>query len=68
MPIYEYRCASCGEKFDELLPMGTTDAPPCPGCGAVKADRLVSLVARTAGDGGGCGPGCCGGSCGSRLN
>lgn len=66
MPIYEYRCGGCGERFDELQPMGAK-APPCPGCGTEGAERLMSLVASFAGAQG-CGPGCCGGSCATRAN
>lgn len=54
MPIYEYRCPRRGHVFDKLVRLGAADAPPCPRCGAADAQRLVSLVARPAGD---CGPG-----------
>lgn len=67
MPIYEYRCDTCGQRFDEFQPMGAK-APPCPGCGTEGAERLMSLVARGAGASAGCGPGCCGGTCGTRAN
>ncbi|MBN1945928.1 MAG: zinc ribbon domain-containing protein [Bradymonadales bacterium] len=41
MPIYEYRCLRCGDKFEELLRAGDPD-PVCPLCGAEKPRRLIS--------------------------
>lgn len=33
MPVYEYRCRSCGATTDRLLPHDRADEPgPCPGC------------------------------------
>ncbi len=40
MPIYEYRCASCGHEFEELTSIGAA-APPCPSC-AGASERLLS--------------------------
>jgi putative FmdB family regulatory protein len=42
MPIYEFECAECGERFEELVAAG--QAPPCPACGAGGARRLLSAV------------------------
>ena len=53
MPIYEYRCTTCGNLFERLVRMGAAEAPPCSACGAGEARRLVSAIARTGGD---CGP------------
>jgi len=42
MPIYEYRCESCGHQFEKLVKINA-DAPPCEACGeAVK--KLVSAA------------------------
>ena len=41
MPIYEYACTSCGERF-ELLVLGST-APACPSCESRDLERLLSL-------------------------
>lgn len=74
MPIYEYRCATCDERFEELV-RGPDAAVTCPGCGGAEAERLLSAFAgvgrgagqampdhpRLAQPGGG---GCCGGACG----
>lgn len=46
MPIYEYRCQECGQRFDAWL-RSLSSAPPdkCPGCGASAIKRLPSLTA-----------------------
>jgi len=43
MPIYEYACESCGERFDKLMSLNDP-APPCPACGAVDVRKLVSAA------------------------
>ena len=44
MPIYEYRCKQCGNKFDKLVKLSTkTSEVKCPKCGAHKAEKSVSL-------------------------
>lgn len=60
MPIHEYRCTSCGARFESLVLHGDPAAPHCPQCGAVTAERLLSVFAvgragRTASDSGACG-------------
>ena len=42
MPIYEYRCASCGHEFEVLQRMNAA-APACPACDAPETSRRVSL-------------------------
>ncbi|MET0558406.1 MAG: zinc ribbon domain-containing protein [Solirubrobacterales bacterium] len=43
MPIYEFECDQCGERFEELLG-SEADAPSCPSCGAAQTRRLISPV------------------------
>jgi putative FmdB family regulatory protein len=43
MPIYEFECASCGARFEELTSRDAT--PPCPTCGGTEVERQISLVA-----------------------
>jgi putative FmdB family regulatory protein len=43
MPIYEFECEGCGERFEELVAAGATDVA-CPRCGASGARRLLSNV------------------------
>jgi putative FmdB family regulatory protein len=47
MPVYEFRCADCGKKFQTLvgMVMGPVDEK-CPHCGSSKTAKLVSRFAR----------------------
>jgi putative FmdB family regulatory protein len=42
MPIYEYRCQSCGHHLEALQKVDEGVLRKCPGCGALKLKRLVS--------------------------
>jgi len=42
MPIYEYRCAACGEQVEILIRSGGI-APDCPACGSPLTDKLFSV-------------------------
>lgn len=41
MPIYEYRCAECGEIFEEIGSVGAS-SPACPACGRPETERIIS--------------------------
>jgi len=41
MPIYEYRCTSCGHQFDLMQKMNASTTQKCEQCGK-KAQRLIS--------------------------
>lgn len=41
MPIYEFECGECGERFEQLVAAGTV-AAACPACGAEDAERRLS--------------------------
>jgi putative FmdB family regulatory protein len=44
MPIYEYKCRDCGEKYEKLVrSVDRQEHPPCPQCGSPKAERQISL-------------------------
>jgi putative FmdB family regulatory protein len=45
MPIYEYRCDRCEERFEEFLSSSTAVAPPCPACGCAEVTRVYSQFA-----------------------
>lgn len=74
MPIYEYLCPTCGNKFDKLQSM-SADGADCPNC-EQPAKRAISVFASVTKGGsemsdfGGSplpplgGGGCCGGGCG----
>ena len=44
MPIYEYVCRNCSNKFD-LLIRGTSASPACPACKSADLEKLLSLPA-----------------------
>lgn len=72
MPLYDYRCRTCGTVFEERRPMARADAPStCPE-GHEGATRLLPVFATTGlaeqsrGIPGACGSpvaGGCGGGC-----
>ena len=75
MPIYEYKCRSCGHSFEELV-FGDP-LPECPKCHSEETEKLISRCscrlggsssaidsAPAAPSGGGC-SGCAGGNCAS---
>ena len=71
MPIYEYRCSSCGNEFERLV--RASDTLECPSCQGHELDKKLSVFATAASGGasaealpsacGGCGhpggPGSC---------
>ena len=71
MPIYEYVCDECNERFEKIL-INKQAEISCPKCASKKATIQLSVFA-TAGNGssspsggfsGGGGGSCCGGGCG----
>ena len=49
MPMYEFRCRDCGERFEELRNVSEPDAGiECPQCGGVRVERLLSAFATSA--------------------
>jgi putative FmdB family regulatory protein len=55
MPIYEYQCQACDERFDKLL-RSMSQAPAevtCPACGSIDVRRLISApIVQAAGESG----------------
>lgn len=43
MPIYDYRCAACGQTCELLVRSSTV--PTCPYCASTELQRQVSLTA-----------------------
>ena len=43
MPIYEYRCNSCGYEFEEVQRFSDPSFDKCPSCGLITAERKVSI-------------------------
>jgi putative FmdB family regulatory protein len=51
MPVYEYYCSDCHNKFETLRSMAAANDPvECSSCGATKhVNRTISTFARTRG-------------------
>jgi putative FmdB family regulatory protein len=43
MPLYDFACEACEERFEALASPG--EAPPCPACGAAETRRLFTPIA-----------------------
>jgi putative FmdB family regulatory protein len=41
VPIYDYACVACEERFDDLSRFDAP-SPPCPSCGSAETQRLLS--------------------------
>lgn len=52
MPIYEYRCETCGKLSSALLKSWDAADPPCPFCGSTSVQRQVSRFATVRSGGG----------------
>lgn len=63
MPLYEYRCESCGKVFEAYKRLSDEGAEECPGCGG-RSSRVRISVFRAPGSGNGSPIG--GSSCGGR--
>ncbi len=42
MPIYEYRCQTCEERFEEWVRKEGLTPDACPACGGTELERLLS--------------------------
>ncbi len=61
MPVYEYKCSKCGERFSLLETVDASrEGKECPKCGATETSRTLSVfssLSRFLGGGGDCKPG-----------
>ena len=44
MPIYEYRCGSCGHELEALQKFSDSPLKQCPSCGQSHLHKLVSAA------------------------
>jgi putative FmdB family regulatory protein len=44
MPIYDYQCLDCSERFEALI-LKNTPTPTCPACKSAKLEQLISMFA-----------------------
>lgn len=50
MPVYEYRCPKCGERFEKFVRSFSAQAEVvCPRCGNTEVEKAVSLFAGLTG-------------------
>jgi putative FmdB family regulatory protein len=50
MPIYEYACLDCGERFETMRSMKDADAPiSCRQCESLRTSRMLSLFNASSG-------------------
>ncbi len=59
MPLYEYVCQSCGERFEKLIrSTSSASAIVCPGCASATVTRAFSTFATGSGGGERAAPAC----------
>jgi putative FmdB family regulatory protein len=67
MPMYEYRCRTCGDTYTEQRPMAQSSAASTCPAGHADTVRLLSVAGALTGarsvDAPPSGGGCCGGGC-----
>lgn len=69
MPIFEYRCTACGERYETLVSRADRATPHCPRCGAARAERLFSTFAVGRSQAKATSPGPCGSAdCACRMD
>ncbi len=62
MPIYEYICKSCGERFSLLQKVSSTEKDTdCPKCSSTEVKKLMSSFCCSSADAGFSSPGPSGG-------
>jgi putative FmdB family regulatory protein len=53
VPLYEYRCASCGSRFELLRRVGQgSEGVACPECGQADVEKEFSTFAGSVAGGG----------------
>lgn len=48
MPLYDYKCPECDHRFEAQHRI-SEDAPPCPECGHVDVQRVITSAPSIAG-------------------
>jgi putative FmdB family regulatory protein len=49
VPLYEYECQDCKQKFEKLMRLGAADDEiVCPFCGSSQTKRAISLFATSS--------------------
>jgi len=57
MPIYEYKCKNCGDKFElKLGVFHNKNEEKCPKCGGQNIERVFSAISSQSSGSSSCGP------------
>ena len=68
MPIFEYRCQKCEKFFEELVSGDRNKKMPCPACGSLETEKLMSAIGGIAMGKMSSGPACGSTSCASAAS
>ncbi|KAB2878557.1 zinc ribbon domain-containing protein [bacterium] len=58
MPVFEYRCKKCDEKFEQLV-FSAKENVECPRCGNADNEKLISVFASKHSHGAAASPSVC---------
>jgi putative FmdB family regulatory protein len=50
MPIYEYSCTNCGQRFEKLQKNEAAETVVCPNCGSTEVSKEFSSFSTTGAD------------------
>jgi putative FmdB family regulatory protein len=50
MPMYDYECPHCQERFEEMRPLAERATAPCPRCGKEAEKVLSSFFTSSSGN------------------
>ena len=48
MPIFEYTCIKCGNRFEKLQKVDGADQAQCPACGSEETKKELSIFSAAA--------------------
>jgi putative FmdB family regulatory protein len=68
MPLYEYECRDCGDRFEKMLSFSQADqSQECPSCGSPESQRHISIFSSPSLSSSTSAAGSCGAPSGSRF-
>ncbi|RQW86257.1 MAG: zinc ribbon domain-containing protein [Geobacter sp.] len=47
MPMYEYSCTKCGQRFEKLEKKAAAETVVCPNCGSTEVNKEFSSFSST---------------------
>ena len=50
MPIFEFKCDSCGKEFEKIVFSSGKDSVTCPACNSGETHRILSVFASSGTD------------------